>query len=117
MWHGSNERTERSLSITRTETFEVYLGFTHYNTSAGNELMINGVSPPVRWTVPGTGTWSNYRTEKIGIAHLAGGEGRIVVRPAGPLRGALIDLRTVYFVQPGKPLDPDPKGPGEKDPT
>jgi hypothetical protein len=33
------------------------------------------------------------------------------------LRGALIDLRTIYLVQPGKPLAPDPKDAKDKDPT
>jgi putative heme-binding domain-containing protein len=117
MWHGPNDRAEWRVSAPKTATFDVYLDFACDNASAGNELVIDGVNPPVKWKVPGTGTWANYRTEKIGIAHLAAGEGRIVVRPAGPVRGALIDLRTVYFVQPGKALEPDPKEPKEKDPT
>jgi len=68
--------------------------------SAGNELMIEGADPSVRWKVASTGAWSKYQAVKVGTVKLPAGDGRIVVRPAGPLKGALFDLRTMTLVPP-----------------
>jgi hypothetical protein len=67
----------------------------------------------VKWKVPSTGAWSNYQTVRVAIVNLPAGSGRLVIRPAGPLRGALIDLRTVYLLPPGE----QPNQPAPKDPT
>jgi len=98
MWHGPDDRVEWRVSLPRAGTFDVYLDYACDTTSAGNELVVEGADPMIRWKVAGTGAWSNYQTVKIGTVKLAAGEGGIVVRPAGPLKGALIDLRTVQMV-------------------
>lgn len=114
MWHGDNDRAEWRIELPEADVFDVFLDFACDAGSAGNELVIEGTDPAIRWKVPSTGAWSQYQTTRVGIVKLPAGEGRIVVRPAGPLRGALIDLRTVYLMPPGQ----TPKGPADaKDPT
>ncbi len=100
MWHGVNDVAEWRVEIPTAATFDVYLDYACDAHSAGNELLIEGGDAPVRWKVESTGAWSKYRTVKIGTIKLAAGEGRIVVHPAGPLRGALIDLKAVSLVPP-----------------
>jgi putative membrane-bound dehydrogenase-like protein len=102
MWHGADDRVEWRLSLPKAGTFDVYLDYACDAHSAGNELLIEGGESPVRWKVVSTGAWSEYKTTRIGTVKLPAGEGRIIVRPAGPLRGALLDLRTVTLVPPGE---------------
>jgi putative heme-binding domain-containing protein len=102
MWHGPNDQVEWRLSLPKPGKFDVYLDYACDAHSAGNELLIDGGESPVRWKVASTGAWSEYRTTKIGTIKLSAGDGRIIVRPAGPLRGALLDLRTVTLVPPGE---------------
>src|SRR5205085_11317923 len=95
MWHGADDRAEWRIDVPSAGTLDIFLDFACDPGSAGNELVIEGITPPARWKVPSTGAWSQYQTVRVGIVRMPAGEGRIVVRPAGPLRGALIDLRTI----------------------
>lgn len=101
MWHGVHDRAEWRIALEKAGTFDVHFDYACDAGSAGNELILEGAEPAVRWKVTSTGAWSQYRTVKLGAFKLAAGEGRLVVRPAGAVRGALIDLRTVYLVPPG----------------
>jgi putative heme-binding domain-containing protein len=102
IWHGTNDHVEWRVSLPKAGTFDVYLDYACDGGSAGNELVIEGSIPAIRWKVASTGAWSKYQTVKIGTVKLPAGEGRISVRPAGPLKGALIDLRAVIVVPPGE---------------
>jgi putative membrane-bound dehydrogenase-like protein len=107
MWHGQHDRAEWQVALDQAGTFDVYLDYACADDSARNGLVVDGGGVPIVWMVPATGGWNRYRTEKVGWVKLAAGDGRLVVRPAGPLRGALIDLRTVYLVPQGeKPATP-----------
>jgi hypothetical protein len=101
MWHGPYDRVEWRMLIPEPGTFDVYFDFACDAGAAGNELTIDGADPVVRWKVSSTGGWSKYETKKIGTVKLAAGEGHLVIRPAGELHSALIDLRTVFLVPPG----------------
>jgi hypothetical protein len=102
MWHGEHDRAEWRIEVDKANTYDIFFDFACDAGSAGNELVIEGANPAVRWKVTSTGTWAQYQTVRVGIVKLPAGEGRIVVRPSGPLRGALIDLRTVYILPPGQ---------------
>ncbi|MBO0698191.1 MAG: neutral/alkaline non-lysosomal ceramidase N-terminal domain-containing protein [Zavarzinella sp.] len=102
LWHGDNDRAEWRIAVPQEATFDVYLDYACDAGSAGNELVIEGADPAVRWKVPSTGAWSRYETKKVGTVKLPAGEGRIAVRPAGSLHSALFDLRSVFLVPPGQ---------------
>jgi hypothetical protein len=46
-------------------------------------------------TVAGTGNWETYRQKPLGQLELAAGKHELIVRPDGPLRGPLVDLKAV----------------------
>jgi len=102
MWHGPDDRVEWRFSLPKAGTFDVYLDYACDAGSAGNELVVEGGESPIRWKVASTGAWSEYKSAKVGTVKLPAGDGRIIVRPVGPLREALLDLRTVKLVPPGE---------------
>ena len=77
----------------------------------------DGAEPVLRAAVPATGGWDRYKHLKLGTVKLPAGAGRLTVRPDGPIRGALLDLRTVYLVPvgatPQEPKADAPKTPAE----
>ena len=65
--------------------------------SARNEFELLVGSARLVGKVPGTGTWYDLVQRDFGSLDLQPGVHRIVLRPAGQLRGALLDLRTIRF--------------------
>jgi putative membrane-bound dehydrogenase-like protein len=109
MWHGPYDRVEWRVSLPKEGTFDVYLDFACDAGAAGNELTIDGADPALNWKVASTGAWSKYETKTVGTVKLPAGEARLVIRPTAAPRSALIDLRTVYLVPPGRTPKAEPK--------
>jgi hypothetical protein len=55
-------------------------------------------SRTIKGTVGSTGSWSRYQSIFVGEATLREGTERLEIRPSGPPRGALLDLRAVVLV-------------------
>ena len=60
--------------------------------------MIEVGAERIEWAVSGTGGWDDYRRLTLGAVTLAPGRHRLEVRPGGPIREALIDLRAVELL-------------------
>ena len=86
-------------------TFTVAIEWACADESAGNtfEIKVGGKSLPGTVDGTGAGTWSRYRSIFVGEAKLAPGSHRLELRPAGPIRNALLDLRAVTLT-PRLPL-------------
>lgn len=108
-WHGDKDHVVWKVRLAKPAAFDVYLDLACANDSAGNTLVFDGADPPLRAAVAGTGGWDRYALRKLGTVKLPAGASRLVVRPDGPVRGALADLRTVYLV----PVGTRPKVPAD----
>jgi putative membrane-bound dehydrogenase-like protein len=119
-WHGGNDRAEWRLQLEKAGSFDVYLDYACDAGNSGSELLVepDAQAKAIQWKVASTGTWSQYRTTKVGTIKLQAGEARIVVRPVSPPRGAMVDLKSVLLVPAGEPLPPapSPKRGGGEDP-
>lgn len=100
-WHGERDHVVWKVKLDTPATFDVYLDYACDPGSAGNPFAIDGVEPALRGTIASTGGWNQYQLVKLGTVKLPAGAGRITFRPDGPLRGALLDLRTLYLVPVG----------------
>lgn len=109
MWHGLHDRAEWRVQLDQARTFDVYLDFACAAGSDGNPIVFEAGDQAVRTKVPSTGTWSQYRTQKIGTLRVAAGDSRLVLRADGMLRNALIDLRTIFLVPEGTPITVPPR--------
>ncbi|HVL15114.1 MAG TPA: hypothetical protein VM529_21260, partial [Gemmata sp.] len=89
----------------------VYLDYACAPDSAGNAFAIDGLEPAIRGKVAATGGWDRYTLVKLGTVKLAAGTGKITFRPDGPVKNALLDLRTLYLVPVGaRPVTPGSTG-------
>ncbi|MBX9622486.1 MAG: c-type cytochrome [Gemmataceae bacterium] len=104
-WHGEKDHAAWRVRLDKPTAFDVYLDHACANDSAGNALALDGADPPLRATVAGTGGWDRYALRKLGTVKVPAGVSRLTVRPDGPPRGAVLDLRTVYLV----PVGAEPK--------
>jgi putative membrane-bound dehydrogenase-like protein len=111
MWHGAKDHIAWKVRTEAGGEFDVYLDYACDPGSVGNPLALDGGDPTLRWTVTSTGGWATYKWVKIGTTKLPSGDGKVTVRPdAETVRGALLDLRTVYLVPKGA----EPKFPAAK---
>jgi len=69
--------------------------------SAGNKFQIDGTEPALNGTVRSTGGWDRYQLIRIGRVSIREGASELVIRPAGELQSALMDLRAIHLVTPG----------------
>jgi hypothetical protein len=100
-WHGADDHVSWALQVPKDATFDVWLDASCDDGSAGNRYVIEGGLSPLRGAVAGTGGWDRYVQKKVGQITLTAGTPRLTVRPDGPPRGALMDLRAVHLVPPG----------------
>ena len=110
-WHDEKDHVVWKVKLDKPAEFDVYLDYACANDSAGNRFAIDGVEPALRGKIAGTGGWDRYVLVKLGTVKLPTGAGRITFRPDGPVKGALLDLRTLYRV----PLGGKPKVAGQGD--
>ncbi|MFO0877289.1 MAG: neutral/alkaline non-lysosomal ceramidase N-terminal domain-containing protein [Gemmataceae bacterium] len=101
-WHGQADHVTWSVEVLRPGNWDVWIDWSCDPGSAGNTFLVEGAKAPLRGTVASTGGWDRYQQRRIGQLALEAGKVRLSIRPGGPLRGALMDLRTVFLVEPGK---------------
>ena len=107
-WSGEHDFAVWKVRLPAAAAFDVYLDYACAPDSAGNKLVLEGADPVLRTVVASTGGWERYTLTKLGTVKLPAGEGRVSVRPDGPVKGALLDLRNVYLVPVGaKPQVPE----------
>lgn len=96
-WHSPEDHAAWTFRLDRPGTYTVSMEWACEDGSAGNPFTVRVGGTTVRGTVGGTGagTWANYRSIFVGEMTLPAGTSRLDFRPAGPVRGALLDLRAV----------------------
>jgi putative membrane-bound dehydrogenase-like protein len=100
-WSGPQDHAVWKVKLDRPAAFDVYLDYACADDSAGNHFALDGADPTLRGTVATTGGWDRYKLVKLGTVKLPAGAGRLTFRPDGPVKGAILDLRTLYLVPAG----------------
>jgi putative membrane-bound dehydrogenase-like protein len=94
-WRSPTDRASWTFRVDRPSTFTMAMDYACDDGSAGNTFLARVNSSESRGVVGGTGSWSSYRSLFVREIALPAGTHRLEVRPAGPIRNALIDLRAV----------------------
>ncbi|OWK36302.1 membrane-bound dehydrogenase [Fimbriiglobus ruber] len=100
-WHTEGDAAVWKVKLDAAAEFDVYLDYACQADAAGNTFALDGAAAPVRGKVPSTGGWDKYTLWKLGTVRLPAGSNRLTARPDGPVRSALLDLRTIYLVPAG----------------
>ena len=82
----------------RPGKYAVWLEWACDNGTAGNAYQLVTGSQKLTGKVKGTGTWDDYKREKVGEITLRLGKQRLTFRSDGPVSGAMIDLKSIELI-------------------
>jgi len=98
MWHAESDLVVWDFELDDDRRYEVLLDYACDNPSAGNHFQLDAQGANLQGQIRGTGGWDRYRKVRVGSLTLHKGKGQLTVRPAGPIQGALVDLRQIKLV-------------------
>jgi putative heme-binding domain-containing protein len=113
-WGSESDRAAWDVELLQAGEWEVTLEYACDDSAAGNELALESAASRLSFRVTGTGGWSSYRSVPLGRLALPAGRSNVTARSAGPIRGALLDLRAVRLSPPGA-APPAPATPQESE--
>jgi len=95
-WYQPDAFGRWTFDVRQGGTFDVQLDWACQDSSAGNPFQVVLDDKVVlEAKVPGTGNWDTYRQQTFGQIPLDPGSHHLVFRSGGPIKAALIDLRTL----------------------
>jgi len=94
-WTSPDDHAVWRIEIERPGKYTVSLDYACEDSAAGQTLAVEAAGNKLTMTVAGAGNWDTYRQKSIGQFELPAGQHALVVRPDGPLRGPLVDLKAV----------------------
>jgi len=99
-WHSVNDHAAWSFRVDRPARFTISMDWACADDSPGNAYVIRVDKTTIRRVVGSTGSWSKYQSLFVGEVVLGAGEHRLEMRAAGPVRGALADVRSITLTPP-----------------
>lgn len=94
-WQSKDDYAVWTFELPSSGTYDVEFDYACDNSSAGNVLLLSTEGRELRGSVPGSGTWDDYRTWTPGRIDLRRGINRLTVSSPVRPQGAVIDLRTI----------------------
>jgi hypothetical protein len=94
-WSARTDRAAWTFDAPRAGRYRVWLDWACDDRTAGNTLVLAAGKDRLETKVAGTGSWDRYEKSPIGEVTLTEGPQRLEISPAGQIRGALLDLRSV----------------------
>jgi putative membrane-bound dehydrogenase-like protein len=100
-WHGADDHVRWKLSARASRRVDLWVEWACHPDSAGNAFLLEIAGQTLKGTVDSSGGWDRYQLQSLGSLLIPEGDAELVLRPAGPLRGALADLRALHLVSDG----------------
>ena len=94
-WNNSSDHAVWTFHVDRPTKFSLSLDWACADDSAGNTYQIRVDNITFRAVVGTTGSWANYRSLFLRELTLQAGDHRLDMSPAGPVNGALADVRSI----------------------
>ena len=94
-WNSEDDQAVWTVNLPAGGRYEVVLDYACHSSSAGNSFLVQAGTSRISGIVQGTGNWETYRRLAVGEVMLPAGRSQVVFRSAGPIAGALIDLRGI----------------------
>jgi putative heme-binding domain-containing protein len=97
-WSSEDDHAAWTAEVKRPGRYAVWLEWACDPSAAGNAFVLDAGDSRLTATVAGTGNWDAYKRARVGAVQLTAGRQRVVMRPDGKVRGALIDLKSIRLV-------------------
>src|SRR5262245_35704542 len=98
-WQSDDDRAVWTVEVPKAGKYAVWLDWACDAGSAGNTFALEiADKQALTVKVASTGNWDTYRYARVGEIALEAGRQSVVVRPAGKLQGAMIDLKGMKLV-------------------
>lgn len=94
-WTVAEDIAEWRVEVPRGGAYEVSVTLAADEASAGDQFMLETDGSSATGTVPSTGGYSTFREVPAGTIQLKPGVNRLLLRPRGPLKQELADVRGV----------------------
>jgi putative heme-binding domain-containing protein len=94
-WNTDDDHAAWELDVMKPERYHVLVEFSCNDDAAGNHYAIDVAGQTINRRVDSTGGWNLYQRIDVGTVELPKGRVRLTVRPDGPIRDALMDLKSV----------------------
>jgi putative membrane-bound dehydrogenase-like protein len=100
IWHAGDPDDHVSwlMDVPSAGTYDVLIDWTQIPEYADNPFLIEAGSSRVTGRFPSTGGWGRWQKKQFGRLQLAAGRHQITLRPGGPIKGELSDLREIHLV-------------------
>lgn len=97
-WQSADDFAVWTFSVSKAGEFNVELDYAVDNSNANSPLKLVVGENSLTEKVPGTGTWSDYKTWRLGRVTIPAGESTLTISAPTKPAGALIDLAKVRLV-------------------
>jgi len=97
-WVVAEDIAEWRVEVAQSGTFEVTVNLAADDKSAGDFYVIETEGSRTRGEVPDTGGYDRFKEQPSGTIALRTGVNRILLRPDGPLKRELADIRGLRLV-------------------
>lgn len=97
-WRLEHDVAEWRVEVSVSQTFDVWVTLAADDASAGDYFLVETEGSHARGTVPSTGGYDRFREHPCGRLVLRPGLNRILMRPDGPLKQELADVRALRLV-------------------
>jgi putative heme-binding domain-containing protein len=94
-WNSDDDRVVWEIEVENPGLYNVLVEFSCDASVAGNRYTIEVAGQTISREVTSTGDWNVYHRPRVGSFELPQGRVRLTVRPDGPIREALMDLKSV----------------------
>ncbi|HZN36827.1 MAG TPA: c-type cytochrome, partial [Pirellulaceae bacterium] len=101
-WQSPEDHVIWSLEVPTAGEYSVVIDYACDSGAAGDSYVIDIAGQRIGAKAEATGTWDNYRGKTLGTVKLPVGPTELVVRPDGPIRSALMDLRGIRLAPVSK---------------
>lgn len=98
-WSHVDDRAAWSLETPRAGKYRIEMDYASQAGADGDAFVLTVAGRSVEGRVESTGTWDDYRSKTVGTVELPAGAVELTMRSAGPIKSALIDLRTIRLIR------------------
>lgn len=97
-WMQEGDEATWKVEVPRSGLYEVRIHWAQVEANAGNPFELIGGDSRLSGKFPSTGGWEQYRFESFGRVRLTAGQRELRLRPSGPVREELSDLREIRLI-------------------